>query len=252
MKRSTVRAELTLEEAKAILPLALRRARLDLEKVKVQLAKDKEKLEDLQGDRDLMRVNAPMDGVVYYGQFKRGEWSGAGSGAEKLKKGGSVSANDVFMTVVKPRPMVIRAKVPEKNVHQFRPGLKGTVRPTGYPEMRLPATVTDFSAIPVTAGNFEALLRVGVGEDAQTLMPGMSCTVKFIPYLKRRTLTVPASAVHTDELDDQKHYVCLIAKDGKRRKQSVAVGKKTEDKVEILDGLVAGDQVLKEFPKDKP
>ena len=90
-----------------------------------------------------------------------------------------------------------------------------------------------------------------IGEEAQALVPGMSATVKFIPYLKKRTLTVPASAVHTDELDDQKHYVCLLTEDGKQQKQSVTVGKKTETKVEILDGVVAGDEVLKEFPKDK-
>jgi len=251
MKRSNVRTGLSLDEAKATLPLALRRARLDLGKLEVQLTKEKEKLEKLEDDRAAMDVKAPMDGVVYYGKFKRGEWSGASSGADKLKKGGSVSANDVFMTVVKPRPLVIRLKVPEKNIHQFRPGLKGTVRPTGYPDLRLAATVTDVGEIPFTAGNFEALLRVSIGEEAQALVPGMSATVKFIPYLKKRTLTVPPSAVHTDELDDQKHYVCLVTEDGKQRKQPVTVGKKTEEKIEILDGLVAGDKVLKEFPKDK-
>ena len=43
----------------------------------------------------------------------------------------------------------------------------------------------------------------------------------------------------------------LVPEEGKQRKQSVTIGKKTEEKVEILDGLVAGDKVLKEYPKDK-
>lgn len=251
MKQSNVRAALSLDETKATLPMALRRARLDLAKLEVTLEKEGKKLEELQGDRAAMEVKAPMDGVVYYGQFKRGEWSGANSGADKLKKHGSVSANEVFMTVVKPRPLAIRVKVPEKDIHQFRPGLKGKVQPTGYPDMRLSATVTDVGEIPFTAGNFEALLRVGIGDDAQAIVPGMSATVKFIPYLKKRTLTVPPSAVHTDELDDQKHYVCLLTEDGKQQKLAVTVGRKTEEKIEILDGLVPGDEVLKEFPKDK-
>ena len=251
MKQSNVRTALSLDEAKAALPLALRRARLDLDKLEVTLDKEKEKLEKLTGDRGAMEVKAPMDGVVYYGQFKRGEWSGASSGADKLKKGGSVSANDVFMTVVKPRPLLIRVKVPEKDVHQFRRGLKGTVRPTGYPDLRLAATVTDVDQLPFTAGSFQAMLRVSIGEEAQAIVPGMSATIKFIPYLKKRTLTVPPSAVHTDELDDQKHYVCLLTEDGKQQKQAVTLGRKTEKKTEILDGVVAGDQVLKEFPKDK-
>jgi hypothetical protein len=251
MKLSNRRETLTLEESKVALKLALDRARLDLDKLKDQLEKEKEKLEDLESDRPLLEIKAPMDGLVYYGKFKDGEWSGAGSGREKLKKGGSVSAKEVFMTVVKPRPLMIRLEVPEKDVAQFRPGLRGTVKPTGYSDLRLPATVTDVGKIPVAAGKFEALLRVGTPEEAAALMPGMACSVKFIPYLKKRTLTIPASAMHTDELDDQKHYVCRLTDDGKVEKQPVTIGKRTEAKVEIVDGLVTGDKVVKEFPKDK-
>jgi multidrug efflux pump subunit AcrA (membrane-fusion protein) len=199
----------------------------------------------------MMEIKAPTDGVVYYGEFKRGEWGGAATLADKLKPNGSITASSVFMTIVKPRPMVLRVKVPEKQIHLFRRGLRGTVQPTGYPDMRLPATVSKIDGIPFTAGSFYALLKVAVPEEAEALVPGMSCTAKFTPYLKKRTLIVPPSAVHTDELDDQKHSVMLVPEEGKPRKQSVTIGKKTEDKVEILDGLVAGDKVLKEYPKDK-
>jgi len=250
-KESAVRADLSLDGAKATLPLALTRSRLDLDKLKAQYDKEKERLDELEKDRAMMSIKAPTEGIVYYGRFKDGEWSGASSAADKLRPFGSITPNDVFITIVKPRPMVIRVKLPEKNLHEFRPGLKGTARPTGYPDMRLPATVTKISAVPFTAGNFQAELRLSVPEEDTMLVPGMSCTVKFIPYLKKRALTVPPSAVYTDEIDDQKHYVMLVDEDGKQRKQSVTLGKKAEDKVEILDGLVAGDQVLKEFPKDR-
>jgi len=251
MKVSLEREKLELDEAKATLPLALRRTRLELEKLKVQLTKEEERLKELETDRAMMTVEAPSGGILYYGRFNRGEWSGASAGAEKLRRGGSVSGNDVFMTIVKPRPMVIRLKVPEKHLHQIRPGLKGTVVPTGFPDLRLAATVAKVGGIPFTAGNFEAQLKVNVDEQAEALMPGMSCDVKFIPYLNRRALTVPPSAVSTDELDDQKHYVYLVAENGEQKKRRVAVGQKTEDQVEIVMGLEEGDQVLKEVPKDK-
>ena len=41
-------------------------------------------------------------------------------------------------------------------------------------------------------------------------MPGMSCTAKLVPYVKKNALTVPASAVFTDELDDEKRFVYLV------------------------------------------
>jgi multidrug resistance efflux pump len=251
MKLGTVRQGLSLQQTNATLPLALRRSQLDLAKLKTQIRKDKEKLGELEGDRAMMEIKAPTDGIVYYGEFKRGEWSGASTLADKLVPNGSITASSVFMTIVKSRPMVLRVKVAEKQIHLFRRGLRGTVQPTGYPDMRLPATVSKIDAVPFTAGSFYALLRVAVPEEAEELVPGMSCTAKFTPYLKRRTLIVPPSAVHTDELDDQKHFVMLVPEEGKPKKQSVTIGKKTEDKVEILDGLVAGDKVLKEYPKDK-
>jgi len=234
-----------------LLPLTLSRSRLDLEKLRVAHKKGQEKLKKLEADRALMTVKAPTAGVVYYGRFNRGEWGGASALVDKLRPKGSVTANSVFMTIVKSRPLVIRTKVPEKNFHEFRVGLRGTVTPTGFPDMRLPATVSKVDAIPFTAGNFEAQLRVSLGDDTEAIVPGMSCSVKFIPYLKKRALTVPTSAVHTDQLDDQKHYVILVDENGKQQKQSVTTGRKTSDKFEIVDGLVAGDKVVKEYPKDK-
>ncbi len=251
MKQSTQRMEFSRDKSTKTLPLALKRARLELDQLKVQKGKDDERLKDLLADREMMVIKAPAEGVVYYGQFKRGEWSGASSVAEKLEPGASITPKSVFMTVVKPRPMFIRIMVPEKNLHQFRTGLKGTVNPTGYPDLKLDATVTAIDAVPITAGSFEASLRINLDGRAEALMPGMSCNVKFVPYLKRNALTVPPSAVHTDELDEEKHYVCLLTKDGEQKKRSVTIGKKTEDKVEILVGVEAGDEVLKEFPKDK-
>jgi len=251
MKESTIRDDLTLDEANATLPLALQRSRLELEKLKAQHHKDEDRLEKLEADRAMMEVKAPSDGVVYYGRFNRGEWSGAAAGAEKLRLGGSVTANDVFLSIVKPRPLVVRVNVPEKEIHQLHRGLKGEVRPTGYPEMKLAATVAELGAIPFNSGSFEARLKVSAGAQAQGLVPGMSCSVKFVPYLNRKALTVPPSAVHTDELDDQKHFVMQVTEDGKQRKRRVTIGKKTETQVEILVGLEEGDEVLKQFPKDK-
>ena len=250
-KDSHQRSGLTWSQSKVLLPLALKRSRLDLEKLKVAHEKGGEKLEKLLADQKLMTVKSPMAGVVYYGRFNRGEWGGAATGVEKLRPKGLVTAKSVFMTVVRPRPMVIRVKVPEKNLHDFRPGLRGTVTPTAFPELRLAATVSKLDTIPFTAGNFEAQLKVAIGSEAEAIVPGMSCGVKFIPYLKKRALTVPSSAVHTDALDDQKHYVMLVGEDGKQKKQGVTTGRKSGEKMEILDGLVAGDKVVKEFPKDK-
>src|SRR5262249_13953822 len=80
------------------------------------------------------------------------------------------------------------------------------------------------------------------------LMPGMACTVKLVPYVKADALTVPATAVITDDLDDDKQFVYLTKKDGKPEKRTVTVGKTSGGKAEITAGLQEGDEILLEKP----
>ena len=248
---STLRQQLARERAEATLPMALGKQQLELEKLKVEQARGEEKLEKLLADRAAMAVTAPADGIVYYGRCVRGKWTGAASVAEKLRRGGSILANEVFMTIVKPRPMVLRATVPEKDLHWIRPGLKGTGRPAAFPDVRLAVAVAEVDPIPSSDGSFEARIRVSLKKQAEALMPGMECSVELVPYLNKEALTVPATALGTDPLDDQKHYVWRVIKAGKQKKQRVVIGKKTDDRVEILKGLSEGDDVLQEYPKDK-
>ena len=53
----------------------------------------------------------------------------------------------------------------------------------------------------------------------------------------------------THEIATPPNY--LAAEKGKPRKQTVEVGRKSGDNLEILDGLVEGDKILLERPKDE-
>ncbi len=250
MKDGTTRQQIDAAQSKVLLPLDLERARLELEQSRIQLARQREQLQEMKADREAMVVKAPFDGVVYYGRFVRGKWTGPGTVASKLKPGGSVSSGDTLMTLVKPQPLMVRVNVPEKVLYRLRRGMKATVTPGGFPKVRLNGSISRVSAVPVSDGTFEAQLRVSIGPDEASLVPGMACQVKVVPVLKRRALVVPASAVGTDQIDDQKHYVYRVTDKDKRVKQVVTLGERSGDRVEIVDGLVAGDKILSEYPKN--
>ncbi len=251
MKEAAKRLELKWEKAKAALPLALNTARLTLEKTNVERKRTEQKMEELLADREAMIVKAPIDGVVYYGKFVHGKFSGAAAMAEILRPHGTLTAGGVFMTIVQPRPMFIRTTVAEKQLNDIRPELEGFAQPTCNPSLNLPATVEEVDAIPFAAGSFGARLHVGVSRKVKGLAPGMGCKVKFIPYHKDDALTVPTKAVHTEESDPRKHYVYVVAKKGEPKKKRVTVGRRTSDKAEILKGLSEGNEVLLEKPKKK-
>jgi multidrug efflux pump subunit AcrA (membrane-fusion protein) len=198
----------------------------------------------LLADRELMTVESPADGIVYYGKFVRGRPGDSEPLSDAVSSRGSIPVNQVVMTVVQPRPMWIRATAPENQLSDLRPGLKGIATPTGYPDLNLPVTLDDVSDIPVSPGNFNVRLTVGLEGKTKLLMPGMTCKVKLVAYLNRRAITVAPKSLMTDELDDQDHSVQVLEKDGKTKERPVTVGRKTDKQVEIVKGLSEGDQVV--------
>jgi HlyD family secretion protein len=245
------RKSLDWEKNKVELPLALQRQRLELEKLRLQRERSDDRLQKLLGDRKLMTVKSPIDGIVYYGKCVRGRFSDSSTLAESLRPEGSIMPNQVFMTVVRPRPVFIRATVPEEQLHYLRPGLKGIATPAGYPDLRLPTTIDRVGDVPTAPGSFDARLAVVLDRGAKWLMPGMTCKVKLVPYLKKEAVSVPPKAISADELDDQKHFVYVLDKDNKPQKRAVTLGEKSDKQVEIVKGLSEGDKVSSEAPKEQ-
>jgi HlyD family secretion protein len=248
VKESTQRKVLGADQAKILLPLALQKQRIDLERMKVEQQRDDKRLQDLLNDRAAMIIKAPVDGIVYYGRCVEGKWSG-GTSPEQFQRGASLSDNRVFMTIVQPRPLLIRAAASERDSQYVHAGLKGIARPTSYPDNRLPVVVSDVARVPSGETTFDTKFLIA-DEIELPLMPGMNCAVKMIGYQKKDAITVPPSALKTDPLDDSKYSVFLVDKKGNAAEHPVTIGKRNEKQIEILKGLSVGDRVLRECPKD--
>jgi multidrug resistance efflux pump len=249
LKESADRLALALDRIKATQALTLAQKRSALERMKNDLRKTADRFRKLGKDRAAMTLHAPADGIVYYGKCERGQWTTAAV-TGKLRPGGTLTADEVVVTVVKPRPLFVRALVDEKQLSLVRVGSKGKVVATADADLRLPATVEKVSRVPVAPGRFEARIAVELPEHAAALMPGMACTVKLVPYVQRSAVAVPEGAVFTDELDDDKHFVYAAGKNGKPYMRPVAVGRKCGGRVEIVDGLAEGDKVWLEKPAE--
>jgi len=251
-KESALRQDLALEKARASLPSALQKQRLQLEALKKEQVKSDEKLAKLRKDRQLLAVKAPFDGIVYLGKSHQGAWGEVPALTAKLKPGGSVQPKEVVMTIVKPGSLLVKTAFPEKDLHLVRPGMRGAVVPTGYPALRLPATLGKWSSVPTGAGQFAAEFRVEPGDAGTALFPGMTCKIQLVPYAKKRTILVPAAAVFPDEADLTAHAVHVLRKEGAPEMRKVVPGKQNDKVVEILEGLEVGDEVLLEKPRGKP
>lgn len=240
------RQSLALEKSRGLLPLEIGQKRLALHKLAFELAKNEEKLVRLGRDRDAMVVRSPADGVVFHGKATRGQWTTAAAVGPRLAKGGVLTPDEVIVTIVASRPAFIRATVEEKDLHWLRPGAEGKAVPAGFPDLKLPARLASVSSVPQTAGVFEARVEVELAPAASAVMPGMACTARFLAYRKDDALTVPESAVSSD--DEEEHHVFLPGPGGARSRRVVAVGRISGGRAEILDGLKEGDEILTSKP----
>ena len=247
LQDGSLRASLTLDRARAIRPLELQKKRVELQKLERKQARVLEELQQLRRDREALTVVAPVAGLVYYGRCTRGRWSDATAMASKqLRPGGRLAVHDVFMTVVNLRPLRVRATLQEAQLADLRVGLATVARPKAIREVDLPAEIQSISRIPVTGEAFDCLVSVQLGEESTRLVPGMTCDLKCTVYEDEDAITVPVKAVHGKGAEAR---VKVLAAEGPVTERPVNVGRTHGGRVEILEGLEPGEQVLLEEKK---
>jgi HlyD family secretion protein len=247
LTQSARRQAMSLEERRSELPATLQKKRLEVEQQRIAHARGDERLAKLRQDRELLTLRSPHDGIVFYGPPARGRWSGASTVAPQLRPFAALSANQTVITIVEPRPLFLRVDLAEKDLHQVRAGIAGRAVPTAFPDLKLSAQVERVSAVPVSDGVFDARIAIELGEQAAAVMPGMTANVELTAYRKEAALTVPTSAIFTDELDGRS-YVLLVPEEGKHERRNVTTGPTVGDKTEVTEGLQEGDRILLSKP----
>ena len=248
LKNSRREQELSLALAEQNLPRALAKKKLDYEKLKRDQKKAEKKLADLKSDAELLTVRSPADGMVYYGACENGKWTSGGAVAKKLIPGGKLMANEVFMTIVDPEKLVLKATIQESELSHFKVGQKGTAAPIAAPDKKLPVRLEDLGYVPLPGGGYEARLSVKRDKSVR-LVPGMTCKVSLTEGTGEETLLVPKEAVQSE--GDEK-FVMLAKKGTEGEKQIVKTGKSDDKNIQILEGLSEGDKILVKAAEKTP
>jgi multidrug efflux pump subunit AcrA (membrane-fusion protein) len=238
------RARLEFEKSKIALPLERDKKQIAWEKAQVEFRNQQAAFEELQKDRERMTLKAPMAGVVYYGSCVRGKWKGLSGPTRELQTGSKAQPNKVLVTVVDPGQLMLRADLNEKQLTGIQAGKTGVATPPAFPKSQSSARVTRVNYIPVQEDKFDCQMELA--EVPAAMMPGMTCQVRFVLAQKEDAITVPESAVFTN--DGINHYVYVVEGDGQRQ-QSVQVGLQSDKQVEITAGLQAGVEILTERPQ---
>ena len=250
-KRRIRMDEMDFQKTKELFPQTLEKAKIAMDRRRIGFEKEKESLQKLREDKKWLAIRASTSGVVYYGDYKEGKWSGAPLIYGQLKVGENVKKGTVLMSVVEPRPSLLRVAVPEKELHWIKSGTEGKVVPTANPELKFDTKIFSLSEYPGVAGDYTAMLNVDVKESK--IVPSMTGNVELVVYDKKETILVPDAALKRVEGEDDSEthgYLFLLKEDNKTEKVKVKTGKTKAGKTEILEGVSVGQKILKTAEKD--
>jgi HlyD family secretion protein len=157
-----------------------------------------------------------------------------------------VSTPMVLLTVADMSKMQIETQVDESDIGQMQVGQKVTFTVDAYQGKNFSGVVSNISQKANVVSNvvyYKVLVDVDAAENL--LKPTMTARVSIIVAERKGVLMVPLATVKSN---NGKFYVMTV-KNGTEQATTVTTGITGEAKIEILSGLVEGDQVVAAMTK---
>jgi len=217
----------------------------EVAKTKRALEKALKKEADLDQDVNSLRVLSPRDGVVLYGKTDDDMPAGIVmfGGGNEMRVGGRVRTHDILLTVAEMGSLSIKMRVLENDIQHMEPGLKITVFPDAFPNLKLDGELTKVDQTASREGLFSEVREFTVKGRyegvAEQLRSGMNCRVTVHADSVPDAVQVPVVAV----FEEDGEYFCNV-KDGRKvERRVVTIGATNGTVVQITDGLAKGDVV---------
>jgi len=169
-------------------------------------------------------LNSPIDGIVV---------------ERNATVGASVGTDANLFKIIDLSRVWIDANVFEKDLQQVRPGQEVKLTVPAFPGATFSGRVILINSV-VDPDTRTVKVRTEVANPDGRLKPDMFANVQIVTALNRTAISIPQSAV----LNDEGKTVVFIAEGNGYKKRQVQAGIQSNDRVEIVDGLTAGDKVV--------
>lgn len=156
----------------------------------------------------------------------------------------AIQVTPVMVTLADLDEITVRARVPEADIGQVRPGQKASFVTLAGEAQRHEGRVRVIQPIPERAGNavfYNVLFEVPNRE--RRLLSDMTVQVSIETGRANKVLAIPMVALGARG-DDGRYAVQVLGRDGKPEPRSIRTGLQDGAKVQVSEGLKAGDKVL--------
>lgn len=153
--------------------------------------------------------------------------------------GATVGSDANLFKIIDISRVWIDANVFEKDLERVKRGQEVRVSVPAFPGVTFTGSVILVSSV-VDPETRTIKVRTEVPNPDGRLKPDMFANVEIVTDAHRTAISIPQSAV----LDDNGESVVFVADGNGYSRRPVKTGIRSDDRVEIVDGLVAGDKVV--------
>ncbi len=187
-------------------------------------------IETLDADIELLKariaeteVRAPFDGIV---------------GLRYLSEGSFASPNARLARLIKTQPLKIEFAIPERYAGMIRPGFPIRFRVDGFLD---PMDAEVYAVDPLVDERTRTFrLRAMYDNESNKLNPGRFASITMQLSETHEAISIPSEALIPEMEGDR----VFVYRSGQAHPVYVQTGLRTEDRVQILDGLSFGDTLL--------
>jgi len=161
-----------------------------------------------------------------------------------VNAGAYVEAPTMVFSVVDNSKLELESPVPSAQLGQIRSGQRVTFHVNSYPGVAFEGQVIEVGAA-VDVQTRSAKVRIRVDNRNGRLKAGMFAEGEILTGVRKQTIVIPAAAVYRAEGTSAGSYVFVVEAD-KAVRRSIQIGRETDSKLEITEGLKPGDLLVAE------
>ncbi|MDY7108546.1 MAG: HlyD family efflux transporter periplasmic adaptor subunit [Planctomycetota bacterium] len=232
VRENAVHKAIELEHVRISNRLNAVRKELEIASLERKVREGARRLDRLERDWDRLTVAAPSAGILT---------------KIDLQVGDTVGGRQVIAELVDPDDLIVPFTAVSSDLRVIAEGDAVDLALPAFPEIDVQGTVRELSGIGSPSGDtahFDGVITVE--GDHPMLRVGLRCRARAEKTLEG-VLTLPPDAIREDE----GQTYCHVLVDGEAVERDIRLGARTDEMVQIVSGLAAGDQVLLEEPREE-
>ena len=194
------------------------------ETARLQYESSKAMAEGAKLKLDYTSVRSPINGVVTLRHIELGQ---------------RISVNEALFQVADFNPLRAKIYVPEKDMARVFEGQAAKITIESQPDQKFDGVVKMISPI-VDPASGTVKVTIDIDKHENKLKPGNFVSVFITTETHENTLIIPKKALILESESDQVY----VNRDGKASKVSLQTGFVSGEFVEVISGLLEGDQVV--------